>query len=273
MGSNIVDAPRQRLVGIRQSIIDVLLEIEEIELQVNPRIVAEYASQVGYLENDLLKWQLRARRLRRRLALVQAAVNRGETITWEQVDAVLDQEFGDWEAELSRRLSELTCRLEELNAMVPLRPSEAGELKELHRTLVKRLHPDVRPDLGDEGSRFFMIVQAAYANGDIQSLRAIATATEEMDRPLDAPSGDGDADDEDSLELDIAMAEAQLKVQGERLERLKTSRPYTLHEILDDPRALSHLQRDLERQIAGQRRAVRALEERLDDIGEVHHGR
>lgn len=53
------------LVATRRRIIEVLFEIDEIRLQVNPQILAEYAGAVGYLENDLYSWQLKARRLRR----------------------------------------------------------------------------------------------------------------------------------------------------------------------------------------------------------------
>ncbi len=56
----------------RARIADLLLEIDDIVLQQNPQIEAEYATKIGYLENDLLKWQIAARRSKRRLALARA---------------------------------------------------------------------------------------------------------------------------------------------------------------------------------------------------------
>ena len=56
----------------RARVADLLLEIDYIVLQANPQIEAEYATKVGYLENDLLKWQIAARRARRRPSRSQA---------------------------------------------------------------------------------------------------------------------------------------------------------------------------------------------------------
>ena len=66
-----------QIVDARARIAELLLEIDHIVLQVNPQIEAEYATKIGYLENDLLKWQIAARRARRRHALAQARVNCG----------------------------------------------------------------------------------------------------------------------------------------------------------------------------------------------------
>ena len=102
------------LVATRRRIIEVLFEIDEIHLQVNPQILAEYAGAVGYLENDLYSWQLKARRLRRKATLLRAAVNRGETLSNEELNAALDVEFQAWEEELSRRMADQLARLEYL---------------------------------------------------------------------------------------------------------------------------------------------------------------
>lgn len=57
----------EKLAEVRQQVIDMLLEIDDIKLQVNPQLLAQYARTIGYLEDDLFKWQLRARRCKRRV--------------------------------------------------------------------------------------------------------------------------------------------------------------------------------------------------------------
>jgi curved DNA-binding protein len=71
----------------RARIAELLLEIDHIVLQVNPHIEAEYATKIGYLENDLLKWQIAARRARRRYALAQARANSGEAFAADEFEA------------------------------------------------------------------------------------------------------------------------------------------------------------------------------------------
>lgn len=58
---------------MRQQVIDTLLEIDDIELQVNPQLPAQYAKTIGYLEDDLFKQQIKTCRCKRRFALAQAA--------------------------------------------------------------------------------------------------------------------------------------------------------------------------------------------------------
>ena len=66
----------EKLTEVRQQVIDTLLEMDDIELQVNPQLLAQYTKTIGYLEDDLFKWQLKARRCKRRLVLAQAAANK-----------------------------------------------------------------------------------------------------------------------------------------------------------------------------------------------------
>lgn len=253
------------LVATRHRIIDTLFEIDEIHLQVNPQILAEYAGAVGYLETDLYRWQLKARRLRRKATLLRAAVNRGETLSDEVLDEGLDVEFEAWEEELSRRMAEQMARLEYLTGSRELSPAETAEVKRLHRLLVKRLHPDIHPGQTDEERRFFAIAQAAYEAGDLQCLQAVATATEYLDEPLDSVGADGGEQD---AAVDLAMAEAQLNVLLGQLEELKSGHPYILRELLDSPKELARMRRDLKARIAEQRKVAEAYEEAIRELRE-----
>ncbi|WP_251159122.1 hypothetical protein [Caniella muris] len=253
------------LVATRRRIVEVLFEIDEIRLQVNPQILAEYAGAVGYLETDLYSWQLKARRLRRKAILLRAALNRGETLSDKALDATLDTEFEAWQQELSRLMAEQLDRLEYLAGSRPLSPSETAEAKRLHRMLVKRLHPDIHPGQTDEERRFFAIAQAAYEAGDLQGLRAVATATEHLDEPLDSVGAGGGEQD---AAVDLVMAEAQLNVLVDQLEGLKSSYPHILRELLGSPRELARVRRDLKARIAEQRKVAEAYEEAIRELRE-----
>ncbi len=247
----------------RQRIIDVLVEIDRIELQVNPQIQARYAKTVGYLEQDLSKWRLRARRLKRKATLLQAHANRGESIDDASLEARLDDEFREWEASLARALQEHVRTLEMSLSSRLLSPSDERAAKELHRTLVKRLHPDIHPGQSEEATRFFYIAQAAFENGDLAMLKAVAVATEDFDAQdrLDAYGAS-----EDELEIDLAAAEAQLAVVLEQLFLLKKSEPYSLLDLLDDPQRLASVRSKLKAMIDQQKQAARAYEKRITEL-------
>lgn len=253
---------KEKLAELRQGVIEILLEIDNMTLQVNPQIQMEYAKKIGYLENDLFKWQLRARREKRKLALAQAAANRGENVQTESLDDVLDIEFAEWEAQLAKQSEKQLELLEALTGMRPLSPKEAREFKELHCRLIRRLHPDLHPDLTEEALRFFLIAQAAYESGDLSTLRVVDVATQD----LEAAEEDEEIVSEDAAEIEIAMVQAQLNVAEEQLENLKRSHPYCLRELLGDPLKVAERQRALESQISEQKKIAKTFAERVEEL-------
>lgn len=143
----------------------------------------------------------------------------------------------------------------------PLSPNETREIKKLHRILIKRLHPDIHPNLSEEGLRFFMLVQTAYENGDLDMLKSILTATEEYEEEQDLSTVS-----EEDLEIEIAMTEAQLAVALEKLDDVKNSYPYTLSELLDNPLELSKRQKELEAEIASQKEVAKGYKEKTEKL-------
>lgn len=135
----------ERIEQIKNEIADVLLEIDNIKLQVNPQIEADYMAKIGCWENELLRAQIEACRMRRKCELAQAAVNRREQVDVALFEGILEREFEEWQEQLNARVGELRAALERRSAFVALSAESAKELKSLHRKLVKRLHPDLHP--------------------------------------------------------------------------------------------------------------------------------
>lgn len=253
----------EKLAEVRQQVIDTLLEIDDIKLQVNPQLLAQHAKTIGYLEDDLFKWQLKARRCKRRFALAQAAANKREPIALDEIDSELDDEFAEWEVQLAERLDNQLQLLEALASSRPLSPSEGRELKELHRKLIRRLHPDIHPDLPEDAQRFFLIAQSAYENGDVDTLRVVDTATEDYEEHADTANLS-----EDDATIELAMAEAQLNVAREQLDVLKHSHPYILAELLGDPVELAQRTHELKMEIERQKEVAGTYESKIADLME-----
>ncbi len=253
----------------RARIAELLLEIDDIVLQVNPQIEAEYATKIGYLENDLLKWQIAARRARRRYALAQARANSGVAFEADEFEAQLDEELAEWESLLAASVEAFLEAAERAAGSRPMSPSDSRELKRLHRELIKRLHPDLHPGQPDEAARFFMVAQAAYENGDLDALRAIAVATEGM--------GEEDIvtdmnEDEASIELELVLAHERVVTQ--QFEELKRSNPYALKEKLEDGAWVIRRTEELKKQIEEQKAAAKAYDERFAELaGRSGNGR
>ena len=248
---------------VRARIAGLLLEIDDIVLQVNPQIEAEYATKIGYLENDLLKWQIAARRARRRLALAQARANSGMTFAADEFEAQLDEELADWESLLAKSVESFLEAAERAAGSRSMSPADSRELKRLHRELIKRLHPDLHPGQSVEAARFFMVAQAAYEKGDLGVLRSVAVATEGMGEEGIAPDM---TDDEASIELVLVLAHE--RVVAQQLEELKRSNPYALKERLEDGAWVIRRTSELKEQIEEQKAAARAYDERFRGLAE-----
>ena len=262
-----------QIIEVRARIAELLLEIDDITLQINPHIEAEYATKIGYLENDLLKWQIAARRARRRYALAQARANTGQVFTEEEFEAQLDEELAEWESLLASCIESFLQAAERMAESKPMPPSEARELKRLHRELIKRLHPDLHPGQSDEAGRFFMVAQVAYERGDLATLRAVYVATEGMG---EAPGGEGLADDgtptgvegltddEQAAELELVLAHE--RVVEKQLDHLKRSKPYVLKDLLEDGEWVIQRTSELKHQIEDQKAAARMYDERFKEL-------
>jgi len=249
------------ITEVRSRIAGLLLEIDDIILQVNPQIEAEHATKIGYLENDLLKWQIAARRARRRFVLAQARVNAGQGFEADEFEIQLDAELAEWDGLLAKSVEAFLQAAERMVASRPLSPSESRELKALHRDLIKRLHPDLHPGQSDEEARFFMVAQAAFEQGNLDMLRSVAVATEGMGGSADEL---GLTADEAAAELE--MARAHERVTEQRLFELKQANPYALKEKLEDGEWVVRRTSELKDQIAGQKAAAEAYEERFREL-------
>ena len=255
---------QEQLEQVRKEITETLLEIDLIELQLNPQIEADYAVKIGCLENELLQAQIAARRAKRKLALAQARVNQGEIIAEEEIEDILDEEFEEWEAQLALQVENYLKQLERRANSRPLNPVEVKELRSLHRELVKRLHPDLHPMQTEEEMRLFAVVQAAFKSGDLETLRSVEMTTKYL-----AKDETHEHDSLEELNAEYELLSAQLRVIQERLDALKNSNPYLLRDKLASATWVHERSEALKAEIAEQGQAKKAYMDKLQELMEA----
>lgn len=246
-----------QLEQARDDLADLLLEIDHIELQINPQILNDYNVKIACFENDLLKAEIEARRAKRKLALAQAQANRGQSITSQAIDEQLEQEFAEWEAQLNAHVQEYLDALESRATSRVMSEQDARELKRLHRTLIKRLHPDANAGNEEECERFFLIAQAAYEHGDLDLLRSVEAATGHLGKNRREPASESEA------AVELELVETRISVAREKLESLKSSDPYLLGDKLYDPDWVADTVNELKARAEEHRRACDPLRKTL----------
>lgn len=258
---------RDELKRESERLMDLLMEIDDIRLQQNPQIEADYAAKVGYLENELLASQIEARRSRRALELARAAINRGDALDDAALGAIeqqLDAELTSWKKKLNDALRRAQELLENRAGSVALSTHDSRELKRLYRELAKRLHPDAHPELAEDARHLFAVAQNMYKNGDLAGLTALsATVSVLMGKTGDATDRLPRQDLMESLETELMAARARVEMMAGQLQELKSAFPYALREQLSDTAWVVARSEELQARIAETNRAADAFREKL----------
>lgn len=246
MKQELVEEALGELRHVQERIAETLLEIDFILLQENPRIEAEYAVKIGGYRFQLLQAELDARRAKRKLAIARARVNNGEHVEDSELEVQLAAELADWEGRVQQAMHEYADALDRKRGSRFLSPRESAEAKQLHRTLIKRLHPDLHPSQTLEEKRLFLVAQSAFEHGDLESLRSVESATAHLDK------NERSFSEPDEIWAEVELAQAELNLVMKRLEEVRSTYPYTLKELLSDPewvrKTVESYKRDTEKQ-------------------------
>ena len=193
MASNIILFPnieklQTEIKMLRTELSMLMLERDELLYVECKNIEMAYMLELGALEYKLFEAQCTYLRLKRKVDLIQAKKNRQEKIDLAAIDGILDNEFFEYQEKLNERIDQMNNAIERSNNEC-LSQEEYVELKKKYHRIVKALHPDLHPDVGQEKIKLFYKAVEAYENGDLNTLRLIdemVSGTELPDKHEDA---------------------------------------------------------------------------------------
>jgi hypothetical protein len=117
-------------------------------------------------------------------------------------------------------------------------------LKQIYRSLVRKLHPDLNPDLPDALRERWFEVQQAYGDRDLARLEMLLSACEDGDESAD----DSFIDKIQSLtrlRLLLKSVAKKLKTSQRQLAQFKNAPAWEFHKTRKDPRRMAGLERDV----------------------------
>lgn len=217
-----------------------ILEHDELKYVTCKNIETAYILSFGALEAKVYQEEIQWRRLRRKLELLIAARNRRKSIKEEDIERQLDEEFNSFEAIFDEYFKNIDKALERASAET-LSKEESKKLKKLYRTIVKRLHPDLNPNITASQRDLFFKAVEAFENGWLAVLEFIAEAVDV-------------GFEEDDLDKSPLKERDRLKAMIEKIDvdisEIKSNYPYRFKEILDDEDAMVQHRKMLEEQSA-----------------------
>lgn len=240
--------------------IEALVACDDIELQRNPETEADYALKVGRQRDACLRSELAMLRARRMLRLARSAHAEGVPLGRDTLALVVADEFVAVTRQADARLARYMALIDMREHAIAATPEEVAESHALYRRFVAWLHPSLHPAVGELGRRLLAAARGAYADGDLDRLRILATRLPEgMPAPgltelPDMREGSGssaglgcpeasefpDASDAEPASLDLLAAEhnvldALADVLEERVAELERAYPAKYRERLADP--------------------------------------
>ncbi|MBQ7207643.1 MAG: hypothetical protein IJS01_07600 [Lentisphaeria bacterium] len=239
------ESAKRRLEELKEEYAKLLAEYDELTGPVRCNLESEYMMRIGRLEYRLFSLQVRAQQLKREIALYQAAENRRETISPDEVAGIIEREFAAYRAALAEQREKLR-KAEEQYFAPKLSVDDTRALRTLYHDMVRKLHPDINRDLPEEAKRLWVRIVEAYKTGDWQELNILADMVYDLledGRPA-AGSPEGMA----------RLFEEERRIAGkiaairERIDRLRKQPPYSWLTLLEDNEAVNARRRELREQ-------------------------
>jgi hypothetical protein len=200
-----------------------------------------YLEKLGKLQLELFEKQTEVARLKLKMNLLQAAINRNEHPDLVAVEQEIDARFKDYYAQIRAQAAALDEANRVLSNLLP--EEEAQKLKETFRVLCKRLHPDLNPSQTEEEKDLFIRVKAAYDLQQIDVLQNILLyLSDSTKEKLVLISTD------EKLER-IKHLENQIMVLKGKIAQLKQNFPFSMQNLIFDKRYIAEKQEELRKQI------------------------
>ncbi len=208
--------------------LDLIIDRDQLKYVAIPNLNAVYMQQFGAILIERLEKEHTYLRLRRKIELIQARMNAGQKVNLTLIEETLESEFYKWEEEIEQLIKEKESADSWFDSCLP--PPEAGELKLKYREIVKKLHPDLNPNLSSFETDLWHKTQEAYQHGNIEEIRRIFLILDDMACITGIPKTD--------IPKEIAAKIDQLDVQiakiNEEIRILKTKFPLNFRRVLDD---------------------------------------
>lgn len=254
-----VERSRARIAALREQLHALFSERIGIRFDLFPRLRNRYAELFGDLERAVQERTLELSERRRMVELFSLKIDRGQKLDARTVELVMKavrNEFGRVRARMQAAFSEDRRRHLDGWQPPPGVPGEhradegtpheatgarrrAEEIRDLYRSLAKRLHPDSQQDANGPRREYWDLVQRGYREGDLPLLRTLAS----LATTLDAADGASPAAEEERLA-------AALRLERAGLDQLKRDELYHMRTALDDERWIAARRSELQLDVA-----------------------
>ena len=200
-----------------------------------------YLEKLGRIQLELLEKQTEASRLKMRMKMIQAAINRDEKPDLKAIELEIQARLQNYYVQIQAQSAAIDEARKVLSHLIS--EEETQELKEIFRVLCKRLHPDLNPNQTEDEKDLFIKVKAAYDLQRLSDLQDILLYLDDSDKEkLVLISGDEKV-------VRIKHLENQVSSLKLKIDQLKQSFPFSIEELIYNEDYIVRKQEELRSQI------------------------
>lgn len=216
------------LALIKAEFLNLIVQYETIINFSLRGIEDKYMSLIGGHMLELLNIDIYARKLKRKIELLQAGVGRAEKPDPAKIDAKIEYEMIERYEKLNDLISIInraTLNLARNDSIEP--PKEALRV---FTSLVKRFHPVLNPSTGSP--ELMKKLASAFKNMDLKELKELESLSENERFTERAPQ------DKDSIIKQRESFENGILEIREKIDAIKSAYPYKRIELINNPELL-----------------------------------
>lgn len=214
--------------ALKKMICDLLCKKDTMILQTGPSLEAQYHLRIGVLECKAFEFQCEMLKLKRKIELVQKAINRQEQVEIDLIEKILIEEHRQYTQKLDSMKAKVSDAIRRKTNMSKMEPDKAAQVTKTYFQIVRKLHPDVNPHAKKSDKDLLQIAMRAFEQGALDTLEAIAASIETIDPDITSPS----AMDELKSEYQRLLV-VQDNIQSE-IDEIFSSFPFDQTDLLAD---------------------------------------
>ncbi len=268
---------------------------DDLVYHVCPALQAEYDEKIVSLERELMAANMYLKQMQRTVEILQAQMNQQQEPSMEKAEEQAKKENKEYEDDLNRKAEEARefkkkweesqwskydrqeketrekeqkekKQTENEQKEEEKEETAADKIKGLYRKIVKRLHPDVHPNLTEHEKELWNRAVKAQQEGDLSQLEKIWDELSGMDAPEDV--FDDTPEGRERLRELLEKLKTRLRLLELEIEHIKADFPYKLKSFLEDPAAVEEVRRGIRSKIDNVREMSRQLEAFIHELRE-----
>ena len=194
-------------------------------------IKTEYILKIGKYEIERYNLYFGYVKLRRMIDLYQAAINKQEYISNDDVEEIINNETKEYQSEINCLINDLHTAIK-IDQAERVTPEDYKKIKETYRYIVSRIHPDINPN-PDQNSKFLWnMTQDAYLNNDLNHLLLLKSLVGNSEITI---INENQIEKLEKKHMEIIYHIDQI---NDRIKRIKSGFPFNKIELLNNEEAI-----------------------------------